>query len=279
MDHSMRPSFIHPASAIAAVALLLAGSLVAADAVAQTTQPIEGTPRRMVLNLKFAPAKPSDPLKSGKGRMTIELSGSRCTEYRMIRHTVADLQFAGGAIKLISDATITENGDGTQLAFTITDRVNGEVKRQDTVVARKTPQGIVATSRQLPGGRLQLPAGVLLPLHHDRLSDAAVREKKPLVASVYNPEDTLSSVERVTYRTGDEVKTPLPKGHPAAALADAPRYRAEIVRHDKNGKFRVRENMTRYLNGVFTVSDTVFENMRIKADLASVKLLPQKPCP
>jgi hypothetical protein len=197
----------------------------------------------------------------------------------MIRHTVADLQFAGGAIKLISDATITENGDGTQLAFTITDRVNGEVKRQDTVVARKTPQGIVATSRQLPGGRLQLPAGVLLPLHHDRLSDAAVREKKPLVASVYNPEDTLSSVERVTYRTGDEVTTPLPKGHPAAALADAPRYRAEIVRHDKNGKFRVRENMTRYLNGVFTVSDTVFENMRIKADLASVKLLPQKPCP
>jgi hypothetical protein len=279
MDHSMRPSFVHPASAIAAVALLLAGSLVAADAVAQTTQPIEGTPRRMVLNLKFAPAKPSDPLKSGKGRMTIELSGSRCTEYRMIRHTVADLQFAGGAIKLISDATITENGDGTQLAFSITDRVNGEVKRQDTVVARKTPQGIVATSQQLPAGRLQLPAGVLLPLHHDRLSDAAVREKKPLVASVYNPEDTLSSVERVTYRTGDEVKTPLPKGHPAAALADAPRYRAEIVRHDKNGKFRVRENMTRYLNGVFTVSDTVFENMRIKADLASVKLLPQKPCP
>jgi hypothetical protein len=197
----------------------------------------------------------------------------------MIRHTVADLQFAGGAIKLISDATITENGDGTQLAFSITDRVNGEVKRQDTVVARKTPQGIVATSRQLPAGRLQLPAGVLLPLHHDRLSDAAVREKKPLVASVYNPEDTLSSVERVTYRTGDEVTTPLPKGHPAAALADAPRYRAEIVRHDKNGKFRVRENMTRYLNGVFTVSDTVFENMRIKADLASVKLLPQKPCP
>lgn len=275
----MRPSLVHPASAIIAVALLLTGSLVAADAVAQTTQPIEGTPRRMVLNLKFAPAKPSDPLKSGKGRMTIELSGSRCTEYRMIRHTVADLQFAGGAIKLISDATITENGDGTQLAFSITDRVNGEVKRQDTVVARKTPQGIVATSRQLPAGRLQLPAGVLLPLHHDRLSDAAVREKKPLVASVYNPEDTLSSVERVTYRTGDEVTTPLPKGHPAAALADAPRYRAEIVRHDKNGKFRVRENMTRYLNGVFTVSDTVFENMRIKADLASVKLLPQKPCP
>ena len=270
---------LHRPATVKTCLILMACCLPITGAVAQSATAIEGTPRRMVLNLKYAPAKPSDPLKSGKGRMTIELSGSRCTEYRMIRHTVADLQFAGGAIKLISDATITENGDGTQLAFSITDRVNGEVKRQDTVVARKTPQGIVATSRQLPAGRLQLPAGVLLPLHHDRLSDAAVREKKPLVASVYNPEDTLSSVERVTYRTGDEVTTPLPKGHPAAALADAPRYRAEILRHDKNGKFRVRENMTRYLNGVFTVSDTVFENMRIKADLASVKLLPQKPCP
>ena len=263
---------------VAAVALL-AGSLFADAATAQTAQPIEGTPRRMVLNLKFAPAKPSDPLKSGKGRMTIELSGSRCTEYRMVRHTVADLQFAGGAIKLISDATITENGDGTQLAFSITDRVNGEVRRQDSLIARKTPQGIVATSQKLPGGRLQLPAGVLLPLHHDRLSDAAVREKKPLVAAVYNPEDSLTSIDRISYRTGQEVKTPLPKGHPATALADAPRNRVEILRNDKNGKFRVRENMTRYLNGVFTVSDTVFENMRIKADLAAVKLLPQKPCP
>lgn len=266
-------------AAIEACIIVIAACLPITSAVAQTAQPTEGTPRRMVLNLTFAPAKASDPLKSGKGRMTIELAGSRCTEYRMVRHTVADLQFAGGAIKLVSDATMTENGDGTQLAFSITDRVNGEVKRQDSLVARKTPQGIVATSQKLPGGRLQLPADVLLPLHHDRLSDAAVRERKPLVAAVYNPEDSLSSIDRITYRTGDEVKTPLPKGHPASAMADAPRYRVEILRNDKNGKFRVRENMTRYLNGVFTVSDTVFENMRIKADLASVKLLPQKPCP
>lgn len=265
-------------SPIPVVLAALAGSFFSGTATAQT-QPADGTPRRMVFNLKFAPAKASDQIRSGNGRMTIELSGSRCTEYRVIRHTVANLQFAGGAIKLVSDAALTENSDGTQLAFSITDRVNGEIKRQDSLVARKTPQGIVATSRNLPGGRLQLPAGVLLPLYHDRLADAAVRARKPLVASVYNPEDTLSSVERITYRTGDEVKTPLPKGHPAAAMADAPRYRVEILRNDKNGKLRVRENMTRYLNGVFTVSDTVFENMRIKADLAAVTLLPRKPCP
>ena len=264
---------------VALIALAIVIGVPASHAQARSQPQIEGTPRRLVLNLTFAPAKASDQLKSGKGRMTIELSGSRCTEYKMIRHTVADLQFAGGAIKLMSDATMTENGDGTQLAFAITDRVNGEVKRQDSLVARKTPQGIVATSQKLPGGRVVLPADVLLPLHHDRLSDAAVRERKPLVAAVYNPEDSLSSIDRITYRTGDEVKSPLPKGHPAAAMADAPRYRVEILRNDKNGRFRVRENMTRYLNGVFTVSDTVFENMRIKAELASVKLLPQKPCP
>ncbi|MCO5131395.1 MAG: cell envelope integrity EipB family protein [Xanthobacteraceae bacterium] len=263
---------------VAARVILVAVCLPVTAAIAQT-QPADGTPRRMIFNLDFTPAKASDQLRSGRGRMTIELSGSRCTEYKVIRHTVANLQFAGGAIKLVSDMAMTENSNGTQLAFSITDRVNGEVKRQDTLVARKTPQGIVATSRQLPGGRLQLPANVLLPLYHDRLADAAVREKKPLVAPVYNPEDTLSSVERITYRTGAEVKAPLPKGHPAAVMANAPRYRVEILRHDKNGKMRVRENMTRYLNGVFTVSDTMFENMRIKADLASMTLLPQKPCP
>lgn len=266
----------HRRPIVAACVVLAVACLPAATAMAQ---PTEGTPRRLVLNLKFGPAKASDPLKGGKGRMTIELSGSRCTEYRMIRHTVADLQFEGGTIRLISDATITENGDGTQMAFSITDRVNGEVKRQETLIARKTPQGIVATSQKLPGGRLQLPADVLLPLHSDRLSDVAVRQKKPLVVAIYNPEDSLSSIDRTTYRTGDEVKAPLPTGHPAAAMADMPRYRVEILRNDKNGKFRVRENMTRYLNGVFTVSNTVFENMRVKADLASVKLLPQKPCP
>lgn len=268
-----RPATVKTCIILIAICLPITGAAV------QSATAAEGAPRRMVLNLKFAPAKASDQLRNGKGRMTIELTGSRCTGYKMIRHTAADLQFAGGAIKLVSDATVTENGDGTQLAFSITDRVNGEVKRQDSLVARKTPQGIVATSQKLPGGRVLLPADVLLPLHHDRLSDVAVREKKPLVAAVYNPEDSLSSIDRITYRTGDEVKTPLPKGHPAAAMADAPRYRVEILRNDKNGKFRVRENMTRYLNGVFTVSDTVFENMRIKADLASVKLLPQKPCP
>jgi hypothetical protein len=263
--------------AATARAILMAACLHVTGAIAQT-QSAEVTPLRMVVNLKFEPAKASDQLKAGTGRMTIELTGSRCTEYKMIRSTVADLQFVAGAIKLVSEATTTENSDGTQLGFSITDRVNGEIKRQDTVIARKTPQGMVAASQKLPGGRLQLPANVLLPLHHERLMTAAAHDRKPLVATVYNPEDTLSSVERITYRTGDEVKTPLPKGHPAAVMADSPRYRAEILRHDKTGKLRVRENLTQYLNGVFTVSNTVFENMRIKADLASLKLLPQKPC-
>ncbi|MBN9580328.1 MAG: DUF1849 family protein [Afipia sp.] len=263
--------------AATARAIPMAACLHVTGAIAQT-QSAEVTPLRMVVNLKFEPAKASDQLKGGTGRMTIELTGSRCTEYKMIRSTVADLQFVAGAIKLVSEATTTENSDGTQLAFSITDRVNGEIKRQDTVIARKTPQGMVAASQKLPGGRLQLPANVLLPLHHERLMTAAAHDRKPLVATVYNPEDTISSVERITYRTGDEVKTPLPKGHPAAVMADAPRYRAEILRHDKTGKLRVRENLTQYLNGVFTVSNTVFENMRIKADLASLKLLPQKPC-
>lgn len=263
---------------VAARAGLMAACLPVTAAVAQT-RPTETTPLRMVINLKFEPLKASDQLKGGKGRLTLEDTGSRCTGYKATRHTVADLQYAGGTIKVVSDVTLSENGDGTELAFSITDRVNGEVKRQDTVVARKTPQGVVATSRQLPGGRLQMPADVLLPLYHGRLMTSAAREGKPLVATVYNPEDTVSSVERINFRIGHEVKTPLPKGHPAAAMGDAPRYRMTLVRHDKTGKLRVTENNTQYLNGVLTVSDAVLKDMRVKANLVSMKLLPQKPCP
>ncbi len=86
---------------VALIALAIVIGVPASHAQARSQPQIEGTPRRLVLNLTFAPAKASDQLKSGKGRMTIELSGSRCTEYKMIRHTVADLQFAAdGCVSL-----------------------------------------------------------------------------------------------------------------------------------------------------------------------------------
>lgn len=264
--------------AVAATVFLMAACLPVTKAIAQT-QPAEVTPLRMVLNLRVGPAKASDQIRSGKGRMTVEITGSRCTGYKTVRRIVGDLHFAGGTTKLFQEATLAENGDGTELAFSFLERLNGKVKRQESAVARKTPQGVVVTSRQLPGGRVQLPADILLPLHFERLTDAAVRDRKSLAASTYNPENALSSIERVTYRVGDEVKTPLPKGHPATVMADAPRYRVEILHHDKNGNIRIRENMTRYLNGITTVFDALFEDSRVKADLASMTLLPQKPCP
>ncbi|RIK96039.1 MAG: DUF1849 domain-containing protein [Proteobacteria bacterium] len=237
-------------------------------------------PRRMEIALRFEPVPQNPQFKGGSGRMVIDLSGSRCTEYKLHRSTVAKLQFEGGTINLVSEATITENGEGTQLAFAITDRVNGEVKRQEAVVARKTPDGIVLTSRKLPGGSMQLPKGIVLPIHHERMADAALADKrKSLAVKIYNPEDTLTSIDQIVYTFGAEATGSLRKGHPAEQImGNAPRYQVEMLRKDKAGKFRVREKLVRFANGVFTTSDALFDNMRIRASLTGLKLPPQPLC-
>lgn len=243
-------------------------------------QAAELAPRRMEIALSFQPLPSNPQFKGGSGRMVINLTGSRCAGYRVIRTTTAKLNFTGGTINLASEATINENGDGTQLAFALTDRVNGEIKRQDSVVARRTAEGIVLTSRQLPGGQLRLPKGVVLPMHHERLADAALAEgRKTLAVNMYNPEDTITSIDQISYTFGGQVNDALRKDHPVAqTMGASPRYRVEMLRKDKNGKFRVRENLVRFANGVFTTSDTRFDNMRIKANLVSVKLPRPTPC-
>jgi len=238
-------------------------------------------PRKMVYALTFLPSGKADGVKSGKGTMTVELTGSRCTEYRVIRTLDTAINFANGGIRLVSESVINEKGDGTQLAFSITDHVNGEVKRQDTLIARQTPQGIVATSRQLPGGRLQLPKDVVMPLRFERMMDEAMAAGRPsFFIRVFNPEDSLTSIDQISFVAGKKVEAALPQKHPAAIAAQAalPRHQVEMVRKDKNGKFRVRDRQTRFSNGVFTVSDTDFENMKIKASLASLRLLPRERC-
>ncbi len=243
-------------------------------------QAAELAPRRMEIALNFQPMPSNPQFKGGSGRMVINLTGSRCAGYRVIRTTTAKLNFTGGTVNLVSEATINENGDGTQLAFALTDRVNGEIKRQDSVMARRTAEGIMLTSRQLPGGQLRLPKGVVLPMHHERLADAALAGgRKTLAVNMYNPEDTITSIDQITYTFGDKMSDPLRKNHPAAqTMGAAPRYLVQMLRKDKNGKFRVRENLIRFANGVFTASDTRFDNMRIKAHLVSVKLPRPTPC-
>lgn len=260
------------------LAPLIAATAVLATATAAAAADL--VPRRMEIALRFEPVPQNPQFKGGSGRMVIDLGGSRCTEYRLSRSTVAKLRFEGGTVDLVSEATITENGDGTQLAFAITDRVNGEVKRQETALARKTADGILVTSRNIAGGRLQLPRGVVLPIHHERLADAALADKrKALAVKIYNPEDTLTSIDQISYSFGGPLAEPLRKGAAAEKLmGNAPRYQVEMLRKDKTGKFRVREKLTRFANGVFVTSDTQFDNMRIKANLTGLKLPPQPPC-
>lgn len=240
------------------------------------------TPFKAVYALTFHPDA-QNQMKSGMGRMTIEFTGSKCTDYKIVRSMAHSMRFQQGDLKVASEAVTTENPAGTQMTFSYVERHNGNVQRQETVTARRDAAGIIATSAKLPRGQLRLPTATMLPIQSEfALIDAMTSGRKNLTANVYNPEISPSSIDKLSVSIGDAVTSPLPKGHPAAidALDAKPRYRAKLVFADgKTGKVRSRETLTRYVSGIFTVSDTSMDHLKIDARIVSLTMLPQRPCP
>lgn len=239
-------------------------------------------PYKAVYALTFHPDA-QNQMKSGTGRMTIEFTGSKCTEYKIVRAMAHVMRFEQGNLKIASEAVTTENPAGTQMAFSYVERHNGNIQRQETVTARRDANGIVATSAKLPSGRIQLPAATMLPIQSEfAVIDAMSSGRKSLNANTYNPEISPANIDRLSVTIGDTVTSPLPKGHPAAidALAAKPRYRAKLIFADsKTGKVRAREQLTRYASSILTVSDTSLDHLKIDARIVSLTMLPQRPCP
>lgn len=255
------------------------------DAHAQTSpQPAEIVPLRAVYNLDFSPSGPPTGLTGGKGRLTLEFTGSRCTEYRLNRRSDVQLQGTAGPVRVQSESSATENPDGTRFTFKLTERKNGAVQRQDSVTAQRGADGqVVATSSRLPGGKATLGRGVNFPMFHERLvMTATTGNAKTFSDTIYNPEIGLSHLEQMNYTFGPAVTAALPKGHPAApdALKDKRRQRVlMIIKNKADGKQRVREQMTRYDDGsILTASHVVMDGLQIKASLVSLTLLPKGSC-
>jgi hypothetical protein len=265
---------------------LLAGcitlsALSAASGQSQTAPDI--IPFKAVYNVNYAPTNDQSVIISGKGSVTIEIAGSRCTEYRGARTVTFTMNTRNGVDKYQSVATEVGDPAGTQIAFSYSERLNGKQVKQFSLTGRRGDDGrITITSRSLPGGKAELPKGTLLGLQYEQMVQAAITEgRKSVVANVYNPEISMTAVEHTTTSIGPEVRTALPAGHVAniEALKNAPRHRVEMIARDANtGKVRVREQMTRFPNGVLTVSDTVMEYMKIKAAIGSLTMPPQKAC-
>lgn len=268
--------------------ILLAGCMTlamtsAAHAQAPAAPAADLTPFKAVYKLDFAPANEKSPFTSGHGRLAIEINGSRCTEYRAVRTMTGTLNTQNGSLAIQSEATITENPAGSQLAVSFVERVNGKVTKQYSLAGRKNGDGgVTITSRDLPGGKAELPKGTLLPMQHELMVNAAAAAgRKSIAASVYNPEISMTTVEHTAHVFGAENKAALPAGHPANvdALKAMPRHRVELIfRDQKTGKVRAQERMTRFPNGILTVSDTLTEQLKIKAALGSLTLLPQRAC-
>lgn len=240
-------------------------------------------PFKAVYKLDFAPANEKSPFTGGQGRLAIEINGSRCTEYRAVRTMNGTLNTPNGSLAIQSEATIAEHPAASQLAVSFVERVNGKVTKQYSLVGRKNGDGgVTITSRDLPGGKAELPKGTLLPMQHELMVNAAAAAgRKRIAANVYNPEISTTTVEHTVLSFGAESKAALPAGHPANmdALKTTPRHRVELIfRDQKTGKVRAQERMTRFTNGILTVSDTLTEQLKIKAALASLTMLPQRPC-
>lgn len=241
------------------------------------------TPFKAVYKLDFAPANETSPFTGGHGRLAIEINGSRCTEYRVVRTMTGTLNTQNGSLAVQSEATITEHPAASQLAVSFSERVNGKVTKQYSIVGRKNGDGSVTlTSRDLPGGKAELPKGTVLPMQHELMVNAAATAgRKSIAANVYNPEISMTTVEHTAHAFGAENKAALPAGHPANVdgLKTTPRHRVELIfRDQKTGKVRAQERMTRFTNGILTVSDTLTEQLKIKAAIASLTMLPQRPC-
>ncbi|WP_338633381.1 EipB family protein [Afipia carboxidovorans] len=267
---------------------LLAGSIAlsavfTAQAQPHTASAVDITPFKAVYKLDFGPSNDKSPFKSGQGRLTVEFTGSRCTDYRMIRTVNARLTTIGEPLTIQSEATFAENAASSQLAFSMVERNNGKVSRQYNLIARKNDSGgATVRSGSLPGGKADLPKGTLFPIEHERAVIAAASAgNKTLATTFYNPEESIGNIEQMSYTFGPESKTALPKGHPAdiEALRNQTRQRVQaIFRTQKTGKIRVRESMTSFNNGILTVSDALFEQLRIKASLQSLTMLPKQAC-
>lgn len=202
----------------AAGIVLAAGLMAASQACAEPdARKPEITPYKAVYTLSFDPAGNESPfLAGGTGRMTVEFKGSRCTDYQILHIISGSLNTKNGPVKIRSEARSTENPAGTRLAFSFKDVANGNVLRQDSLLATRDGGVITVASRALPGGKATLPAGTVLPLRHDiDVMAAAGRDLKSFTAKVYNPEIGLTTVEQIDYSFGPNVTSALPKGHPA----------------------------------------------------------------
>jgi len=269
-------------SVISYCGVIVAGSLIAVPtAQAQHGQAglVDITPYKATYALTLGPNGPHSPFRTGSGRLIIEITGSRCTEYRVVRSMTGTLNSDRGPLKVQSESVITENVFGTQLAFSFNERNNNNPPRHVSLIARREGGRITVAS----GGRkVELPGNVVFPLHHERMLITAMHSgRKSISADVYNPEDSPGSVDRTSFTMGPDVTAPLPKGHAAniKELQNEKRKRvAAVFKNMQTGKIRVQEQMTRFNNNIMTVSDARFEQLRVKATLAAVTMLPQRPC-
>jgi len=273
-----RMMIVSTAAAVAGLALLATGPAIAQTGAAHDLAPYVAT-----YELTFGRHGRS-AVSGGRARMTVEITGGRCTQYKLVRTMSGTLNGDHGAMSISSENVITENAAGTQLAVSITERANGKITRQETAIARRDADGTInVRSTRLGANPVALPQKALLPMAQERMVVRALAAGRPnLSVAVYNPELGLTAIDRIAYTIAPAVTTPVDKSHPAAlpSLRNVSRHPITMTMSNaKTGKTRVIEKQIRFVNNVFSVADsTVLDSMTIKARMLSLKMLPP-PCP
>lgn len=104
------------------------------------------TPYKATYALTFGPNGSNSPFRGGSGRLTIEITRSRCTDYRIVRSLTSTMNSDRGPLKIQSEAVFAENTASTQFAFSYNEHNNTGPARRASLVAHREAGRITVTS-------------------------------------------------------------------------------------------------------------------------------------
>jgi len=194
--------------------LISAGFTRAAIAVAAACLPLLAAqaapllPHRAVYELKLDRQSSSSSVRSLKGRLVIEMTGSACEGYTLNFRLVS--QFSDGDGRATTSdlrSSTHEAGQGEEFRFVTRNYVNETLSEQTDGTARRAGDGILVKLTKPADKTFGLEAATLFPTQHlNSIIAAAESGERFLQADVYDGSETGEKVYSTTAVIGREAK-------------------------------------------------------------------------
>ena len=185
----------------AVLAVLLIGVAVAYRSGQLTKTPEEilsgQQPHRAVYDLSLGRMKSGSDVQDVSGRMVVEWRGGpACDGYSSEQRIVTRVADADGS--MVSDdtrVTTWESADGKEFHFDRSEYVNGELRKQESGVARRSEDGKQVILEKDGAKPVSLPGEMMFPTaFNNRLAVAAEKDKNRMSALLFDGTEDKASV-------------------------------------------------------------------------------------